>query len=305
MLPLRGAARLRLAAQARLLLALVVLGARGLAISWPPRCPRALALRGGMPLPHYVPARDEEAEREYAEMVTERCLAVEGRADEIKAEYPTAALSMALNGSVLVGQPLCVTREDFARQGIDSGVPQILPLGGVNHSRVRIMAGQEVTDMVRREAPHFPARPPLNLSDPEVQLLHQLPGYRPEGCEVTMSADNASEALGYWVCPEWLGEISDERRNRTYGDDWEHYMDLMHEGVLSLDTDKVGLEDYYDYMQALNKELLEAAEYGNVSGIRRLVALGAGDRSAEQTTPRTHALACLNLMRLSTPAHRC
>ena len=138
----------------------------------PPLWPRALALRGGMPLPHYVPARDEAVEREereYDEMMAEHYLDVERRADEIKAEYPTAALSMATNGSLLENQPLCVTREDFARHGIDPTVPQILPLGGANHSRVRIMAGQEVTDMVRREAPLFPGRPPLNLSDPEVR----------------------------------------------------------------------------------------------------------------------------------------
>jgi hypothetical protein len=143
----------------------------------PPLWPRALALRGGMPLPHYVPARDEAAEREereYAEMMAEHCLDVERRADEIKTEYPTAALSMATNGSLLENQPLCVTREDFARHGIDPTVPQILPLGGANHSRVRIMAGQEVTEMVRREAPLFPGRPPLNLSDPEVRIHLQM-----------------------------------------------------------------------------------------------------------------------------------
>jgi hypothetical protein len=143
----------------------------------PPLWPRALALRGGMPLPHYVPARDEAVEREereYDEMMAEHYLDVERRADEIKAEYPTAALSMATNGSLLENQPLCVTREDFARHGIDPTVPQILPLGGANHSRVRIMAGQEVTDMVRREAPLFPGRPPLNLSDPEVRIHLQM-----------------------------------------------------------------------------------------------------------------------------------
>ena len=143
----------------------------------PPLWPRALALRGGMPLPHYVPARDEAVEREereYDEMMAEHYLDVERRADEIKAEYPTAALSMATNGSLLENQPLCVTREDFARHGIDPTVPQILPLGGANHSRVRIMAGQEVTDMVRLEAPLFPGRPPLNLSDPEVRIHLQM-----------------------------------------------------------------------------------------------------------------------------------
>ena len=165
----------------RVLLLLLVLGACGGGATLrrprpPPRLarppPLSLALRGGMPLPHYVPARDETCEREereYAEMMAEHCLDVERRADEIKAEYPTAALSMATNGSLLENQPLCVTREDFARHGIDPTVPQILPLGGANHSRVRIMAGQEVTDMVRREAPLFPGRPPLNLSDPEVR----------------------------------------------------------------------------------------------------------------------------------------
>ena len=178
-------------------------------------------LRGGMPLPHYVPfGRDQgEAEEDEGDAMDERVSASEmaERVDEIKRRYPISALAMSINGSTLENHPLCVTAEDFHRLGVDPSVPQILPLGGVNHSQIRLLRGQEVTDMVLREAAECAdSTGPVNMSDPDVQLVHQLEGYRPEGDSRIISPENVTSEMGGRLDEEWLHSMSDARRNRTY-----------------------------------------------------------------------------------------
>ena len=252
-----------------------------------PRLP--LRLRGGMAPPPHIRKLAAEQDEELRQALRELALDAGQREKELKAAYPTAALSMARNGSVLENVPLCVTKEDFERFDVDPMVPQILPLGGANHSRVHIMQGQEVSDMVAREAVECEdALGRVNLSDPDVQLAHSLPGYRPDGAVERLTVDQLQERLGVNITAQWLDSMPDARpasdggglecharSNRTVQQDWDHYWELVDAGVLPLETEGIGLEDYYEYMQVLNKELLEAATYGNVSGVHVLVQLGA------------------------------
>jgi len=173
-------------------------------------------LRGGMPLPHYVPFSSESDEVEDPQASREYVRELRERADEIKRQFPNSAGAVALNGSVLENQPLCVTPEDFERLGIDPSVPQLLPHGALTQGTVKLMRGQEVTDMVLREAAkRQDLSGPVNMSDPMVQLAHQLAGYRPEGAVQTISSDNITE-LGLQLDDTWLQSTSDARRNRTY-----------------------------------------------------------------------------------------
>ena len=176
-----------------------------------------LCLRGGMPVPHYVPFSNARDTVDDDGAMLERAQQIAEQADEIKRRYPFSALAMAMNGSVLENQPLCVTAEDFERQGIDPSIPQLLPLGGANRSQIKLLHGQEVTDMVLREAAEYPdSTGPVNMSDPMVQLVHQLEGYRPCGHDRIISSENISSELGVHLDEEWLYSISDARRNRTY-----------------------------------------------------------------------------------------
>ena len=173
-------------------------------------------LRGGMPLPHYVPFSSESDEVEDTQASREHVRELRERADEIKRKFPTSAGALALNGSVLENQPLCVTPEDFERLGIDPSIPQLLPHGALTQGTVKLMRGQEVTDMVLREAAaRQDLSGPVNMSDPMVQLAHQLTGYRPQGVLQTISSDNITE-LGLQLDDTWLHSISNARRNRTY-----------------------------------------------------------------------------------------
>jgi hypothetical protein len=51
-------------------------------------------------------------------------------------------------------------------------------------------------------------------------------------------------------------EEQDPLRNRTYRDDWEHYMQLIEEGVLPAESDNLGLLDYYEYLQVLSYNMI-------------------------------------------------
>jgi hypothetical protein len=141
----------------------------------------ALALRGGMPAPHYVPRSTPLTDEEKRKIVREYELDLNRCAEDLKKRYPTAALSMAVNGTVLENAPLCVTRQDFERHGIEYEAPQFLPLAGVNNSKVKIMAGKEVQELVERETREHGNIFGQNMSDPLIQAVHHMPGYRPEG----------------------------------------------------------------------------------------------------------------------------
>jgi len=199
-------------------------------------------------------------------------------------------------------QPFCVTEQDFARHAIDPMVPQILPFGDADHPNVTIISGKEVDELVTREIAEKKAagvinmQPPYNLSDPLIQFAHAMPGYRPANYVSHITPENMNETLGWELGESWLRSISDARRNRTYQDDWNHYFELIQEGKLPKDTcnTTIGLEDYYEYIQMLNKELLEASQYGNTSGMERLIEMGADVNYSELDpdfgyTPLIHA----------------
>ena len=145
-----------------------------------PGC-KTLALRGGMPAPHYVPRSTPQTDEEKRKIVLEYELDLNRCAEDLKKRYPTAALSLAVNGTVLENAPLCVTRQDFERHGIEYEAPQLLPLAGVNNSKVKIMAGKEVQELVERETREHGNIFGQNMSDPLIQAVHHMPGYRPEG----------------------------------------------------------------------------------------------------------------------------
>jgi hypothetical protein len=51
----------------------------------------------------------------------------------------------------------------------------------VNNSKVKIMAGKEVQELVERETREHGNIFGQNMSDPLIQAVHRMPGYRPEG----------------------------------------------------------------------------------------------------------------------------
>jgi ankyrin repeat protein len=74
-------------------------------------------------------------------------------------------------------------------------------------------------------------------------------------------------------------------------DDFTEYAQLVRQGILPRPEEAKGpvLDDFYIYKDALGKELLQAAEDGNLTGARQLLKLGVDINFAEWTPHTLYA----------------